>query len=274
MNHTTGESVSAGLETREQTPAEIGVRSDVLTMERIEAVRASLPETDGEPLETPWHRAAINLLIAAISWHLRSRTDYYVGGNMFIHYSLHQLDRREKYRGPDFFFVKNVDGTRERKYWWPFEEDGRYPDFILELQSESTAAEDRTTKKAIYEQTFRTSEYFLYDPETRQLEGWRLKGDHYTAIVPDERGWLWSEQLGLWIGIWEGAYLGRWGFWPRFYAADGQLVLIETEAEHQRAELEKQNAEAERQRSQALEVELTRLKAVLAEKGIEPTPPA
>ena len=28
--------------------------------------KADLPETDGEPLDSPWHRAAINLLIESI----------------------------------------------------------------------------------------------------------------------------------------------------------------------------------------------------------------
>ena len=49
-----------------------------------------------------------------------------------------------------------------------------YPDVIIELLSPTTAKEDRTTKKRIYEQTFHTSEYYLYDPDTQQLEGWRL----------------------------------------------------------------------------------------------------
>ena len=61
-----------------------------------------LPTEDGEPLESPWHRAQINLLIECVHAHLRDRDDYFVGGNMFLYYSAQQARRRD-YKGPDFF---------------------------------------------------------------------------------------------------------------------------------------------------------------------------
>jgi Uma2 family endonuclease len=238
-----------------------------------------LPETDGVPLETPWHRDAMNLLIELVRCRLQGRHDFFVGGHMFIYYSMRQVRTRE-YRGPDFFFVKEVDGTRPRDYWAVWEEEGRYPDVIVELLSPTTAREDRTTKKRLYEQTFRTPEYFCYDPETRQLEGWRLTNQGYQPIPPNEQGWLWSEQLGVWLGTWEGTFQHVHGTWLRFYDAQGQLVLLtgeserqRAEQEHQRAEQERQRAEQEHQRAEAAEAELTRLKALLAEKGVSPPPP-
>jgi Uma2 family endonuclease len=226
--------------------------------------RFDLPDNDEVPMETPWHRSAMNLLIDVVHWHRRGRTDYFVGGNMFIYYGARQA-RTWEYRGPDFLFVDQVDGTRERRYWMVFEEDGRYPDVILALLSPSTAEEDRTTKKDIYEQTFRTPEYYCYEPDARQFQGWRHDGQHYQPIAPNERGWLWCEQLGLWLGTWEGVFQNQRATWPRFY--DPQGVLIPTAAEA--AEAEWQRAEAERQRAEA---ELARLKAWLAEQGISPPP--
>jgi Uma2 family endonuclease len=252
--------------------------------------KADLLETDGEPLESAWHRAAINLLIESTQLSLRGRTDFYVGGNMFIYYSARQA-RTLQYRGPDYFFVKGVDGTRPRRYWLVYEEDGRYPDVITEVLSPSTAREDRTTKKTLYEQTFRTAEYFLYDPDTRVLEGWRHDGQRYQPIVPGENGRLWSEQLGLWLGTWEGMYQGQQGTWVRFFGAQSRLVPTPAEAAAQQAEMERQRAEAERQRAEAehqraeaaqqqaemerqraatLEAEVARLKSLLAEKGNSP----
>lgn len=248
------------------------------------AAQEQLPETDGEPLETPWHRSAINLLIDSVSCHRHGLSNFYVGGNMFIYDGRRQA-REQKYRGPDFFFVKDVDGTRERHYWWVFEEDGKYPNVIIELLSPSTAEADRTTKKDLYEQTFRTPEYFCYDPDTRTLEGWRLNNQlRYEALVPNERGWLWSEQLGLWLGIWEGVYLQQRGVWLRFYTPQGELVLTEAEherrraeeehqraeAERQRAEEQRQHADKERQRADALAAEVKRLQALLKEKSTTP----
>jgi Uma2 family endonuclease len=229
-----------------------------------------LPETDGEPLESDWHRAQINLLIEVIRHLFRNRKDFFAGGNMFLYYSTRQVRNRD-YRGPDFFYVKNVDGERHRRYWAVWEEDGRYPDVIVELLSPTTAEVDRTTKKQLYERVFRTREYFLYDPDTQQLEGWRLD-DHqaYQPIPAGERGWLWSEVLGLWLGVWGGQYLETDGAWLRFFDAHTRVVLAESESEKQRADAEKQRADAEKQRAdsekQRADAEKQRADAALAEK--------
>ncbi len=133
-----------------------------------------LIETDGEPMDSPWHRDCMNLLIALVAYHNRARNDFYVGGNNFLYFNPEQA-RNRNFRGPDFFYVKDgVDRTRVRLYWAVWEEGGRLPDVIVELLSPSTEDEDRNTKYAIYEQTLRTSEYFLYGPLTRVLDGFRL----------------------------------------------------------------------------------------------------
>src|SRR5262249_31659592 len=119
-------------------------------------------ETDGEPVESPWHWAAIVVLVDSVRAHFHGRTDFFVGGNMLFYASEEQV-RHRKFRGPDFFFVDEVDGLKPRAYWAVWEEDGRYPDVIIELISSSSAERDRTTKKRLYERTFRTPEYFCCD---------------------------------------------------------------------------------------------------------------
>jgi Uma2 family endonuclease len=238
--------------------------------------KVELLETDGVPMESAWHRLAMTLLLEVVSFHFRHRDDYFAGGNMFIYYSEEQA-RTRSYRGPDFFYVNGVPRTPLRRYWVVWQEGGRYPDVIIELLSPSTREEDLTTKRDLYERTFRTHEYFCYDPPTQALMGWRLRNRRYEAIPPNERGWLWCEELQLWLGTWEGAFQGNHATWLRFYDPNGELVMIEGEAErrraeaqHQRAEAERQRAEAERQRAEALEAELARLRAQLAERGGPP----
>jgi Uma2 family endonuclease len=216
-----------------------------------------LRETDGEPLESWWHRAAIQLLIESVLAQFASRDDFFVGGNMFIYYSLRQA-RKWNYRGPDFFYVSGVNRQPMRPYWVVWEEEGCYPDVIIELLSPKTAKADRTTKKQLYERKFRTPDYFCYDPNSHLLEGWRLGNRGYEALTPNEHGWLWSEELGLWVGTWKGVYLTYDETWLRFYDRNGQLVSVPAEAE-------KQRAEAEKQRAEAAVAELARLKARLAE---------
>ena len=208
---------------------------------------------DGEPMESNRHRINMNALIRAIVALMVGRKDYFVGGNMFVYYSSEQARNRD-FRGPDFFVVLNIDGSKERQGWVVWEENGRYPDVIVELMSPSTAETDRTTKKDIYEQTFRTPDYFIYDPfDPNSLQGWHLdSAKGYQELKANEKGWLWSESLGLWLGTWEGTIEAQMGIWLRFYYRDGNLVLLPEEAEKQRAEAEKQRAERLAQRLREL----------------------
>jgi Uma2 family endonuclease len=223
-----------------------------------------LVEDNGENMESDWHRLAMNLLIEQICWFLRGRKDFFCGGNMFIYFNVEQARNRD-FRGPDFFFVNGVPREPLRRWWAVWDEGGRYPDVIIELTSPSTTKEDHTTKKDVYEQIFRTRDYFCYDPDTQTLEGWHLGDGHYEPLTANERGWLWCKELELWLGTWEGTFMGLQATWLRFYDRDGNVLPIFAEAERQRAEAERQRAEAERQRADAAEAELARLKARLAQ---------
>jgi Uma2 family endonuclease len=229
---------------------------------------------DGEPLETEWHTLEFPLLRKLIRQIMaeQSRTDFYAGAHMFVYYSVQQAwavaeevakgGEQRAFRGPDVFWVGGVDPDRERKVWISWEEEGRLPDVIVELLSPSTAKKDRTEKKDLYAQIFRTAEYFLCDPDKGTLEGFRLAGRSYRPIRPDEQGRLWSEQLGAFFGHWQGVVEGRNGKWVRLFRADASLVPTQEE----QAEMERQRAEAESRRADVAEAELARLRAALAER--------
>jgi len=220
---------------------------------------------DGEPLESDWHTVEFPFLRHLLRQAMaeQGRTDFFAGANIFVYYSVQQawevaeeerkgLEKRA-FRGPDVFWVGGVDPDRDRQAWISWEEGGRLPDVIIELLSPSTAENDRTTKRDLYAKVFRTAEYFLHDPETRHLEGLRLVGPSYRPIQPAANGRLWSEKLGVFLGLWHGKVEGREGDWVRLYRGDGSLVPTE--------------AEAERQRAEAAEAELARLCALLEERG-------
>jgi Uma2 family endonuclease len=219
-----------------------------------------LLEEDGVPMESPWQFLQIGLLIAVLKYRWRHRNDFYVGGNMFIYYSTAQARsiradpvHTTAFKGPDFFYVEGVTREPLRRYWVVWEEGGRYPDLIMEFLSPTTAKEDLGSKKDTYERVFHTREYFCFDPETGELLGWRMNNRRrYQKIKPDERGWLWSEELEAWLGTWEGTYAESERRWLRLYDSDGQLLPLPEEAERQRAE--------------AAEAEVARLKARLAKQ--------
>ncbi|GEM_PF-238252 len=242
----------------------------------------ALPDEDGEPMENQRERIQINLGIESLYQEWTERADFFVGGNMFLYYSLTQARQifeelntsgypKRAFRGPDMFVALDVDGNRQRQKWVVWEEDGRYPNVIFEFLSPSTRKADLNTKKKLYEQTFATREYFCFDylhpNKEDSLLGWRLDAQgHYQPITADSRGWLWSETLELWVGRWSGEILRDRAVWLRFYRPNGQLVLTPAEAERQRAESAQQRAESERQRAESAEAEVARLKALLAQQ--------
>lgn len=214
---------------------------------------------DGEPLESNNHRIAMNALIRSLVQAYGDRDDYFVGGNMFLYYSSKQV-RNQDFRGPDFFAVLDVDGTKQRKSWILWEEDGRYPNAIIELMSASTAHIDVGEKKDIYEQVFRTPDYFVFDPfDANSLRGWHLTNGFYQPLAPNQQGWLWCESLGLWLGTWQGTITKQSGVWLRFYDRSGNLIPLPEEAANQRADAEHQKAEAERQKAERLAARLREL---------------
>ena len=224
---------------------------------------------DGEPLETHWHVQQIHLMTHLIRRAMaeQERTDFFTAGNVFVYYSMEQAREvaleeaggleKHAFRGPDVFWVGGVDPNPDRRIWIAWEEGGRLPDLILELLSPPTARNDRTVKKDLYARVFGTAEYFLYDPDRRQLEGFHLATPGvYRPLTPDAQGRLRSEQLGVLVGLWRGVWEGQEADWVRLFRLDGSLVPTEGEAERQRAD-------AEQQRAEKAEAELARLRALI-----------
>ncbi|MFQ5858525.1 MAG: Uma2 family endonuclease, partial [Anaerolineae bacterium] len=261
-------------------------RPDVLSAELgvlIPPGEDELPCDDGVPMETQRHFLQLALLIDSLTLHWDNRDDFFVGGNMFVYYSLEQaeavireLEAEEEgkeapppemraFRGPDFFAVLDVP-RHERKSWVIWEE-GKGPDVVIELLSASTAKADKGKKKRIYQDQMRVPEYFWYDPFSGEWAGFGLSNGLYEPREPDERGRLISRKLGLALTRWEGEYKDVRARWLRWETLEGVLLPTSqemaaeehrraeeerrrAEEEHRRAEEERRRAEAERQRTE------------------------
>ncbi|NJR74746.1 MAG: Uma2 family endonuclease [Scytonema sp. CRU_2_7] len=176
--------------------------------------------SDEPEMETSLHYMQLLLLVTSLEWLWQDKNDFFIGANLTIYFSRQQLRNRD-FRGPDFFLVKNTE-KRPRHSWVVWEEDGRYPDLIIELLSESTAKVDRTLKKNLYQNRFRTPEYFWFSPENLEFFGFELVGNEYQEIVPNAQGWRWSQVLGLYLGV-EADKL-------RYFTSQGDLVPTPEEA--------------------------------------------
>jgi Uma2 family endonuclease len=261
----------------------------VASLEQLQQLK--LPSGDGDKMESDWHVVSITLLDELVRNHLGEPKNYFCGGNMFIYYSLQQAKeieeyveaetpkRKPRFKGPDFFLVKGVDGTKPRDSWVVWEEDGRYPDLVVEFISTSTRAKDVDKNVMFYAGVFRVPEYFWFDRRSGELVGYRLTADGYVRIAPDARGWLWSEVLGAYVGVWRGEYRGRVWSWLRLWDSEGQLVLTREEREAReraareqaeaQAQQERERAEQAEARAQQLQAELEQLRERLRQQGIE-----
>jgi Uma2 family endonuclease len=212
--------------------------------------------SDEPPLESDLHLQQITILIGCLERLWQERTNYYASGNLTIYYNEEQLKKRD-FCGPDFFVVLDTE-KRPRKSWVVWGEQGKYPNVIVEILSDSTANIDRNKKKILYQNTFRTPNYFWFDPESLELQGFRLIAGQYQAIAANENGYLWSEQLELYLGIFERKL--------RYFTPTGELVLTAAEAELQERKAKEQ---ALLEKEQAI-LERERLAQKLRELGIDP----
>jgi len=105
---------------------------------------------------------------------------------------------------------------KDRRSWMVWEEGGKYPNLVIELLSSSTAKVDRGKKKQLYQDVWRVPNYFWFHPETFEFEGFHLVDGHYQAIAPTETGYLWSDQLELYLGIHQNQL--------RWFTAEGELI--------------------------------------------------
>lgn len=204
------------------------------TLTALPPTQADLPCDDGVPMETARHKAQMDLLIDGLLPWLSEREDGFVGGNMFVYYSLAQV-RNQDFKGPDFFVVLGVP-KGERKSWVVWEE-GKAPDVVIELLSDSTASADKLEKKLIYQNQMRVSDYFWYDPfNPDDWVGFSIRQSAYHPLELNDHQQMVSAAIGLALQRWQGTYKGIEATWLRWASLEGVLLPTPEEQERQRAD--------------------------------------
>jgi len=229
--------------------------------------------SDEPQWETHLHMKQLIILLTCLEWLWQERHDFFASGNISIYYEKGQINgQSDRASGPDFFVVLDTK-PGARNSWVVWQEDNRYPNLIVELLSKKTANTDRTTKKTLYQDKFQTPEYFWFDPKTLEFKGFRLVKGKYEPIDLNSRGWRWSEQLGLYLGVYERQL--------RYFTEDGEIVPIPTkqltveiqqrklaqkqaQLAQKQAQLAQQQAQSERQQR-----ELAQQQAQLAQQQTE-----
>ena len=214
------------------------------------------PESDGEPMaETDVHRDLMTDSIETLKHHYRNEDDVYVSGNLFMYYV--EGDPR-RCVSPDVFVVFGVEKKRRRTYLtW---EEGRTPDFVLEVASPKTFSNDMKEKKVLYASVLAVKEYYIYDPLGQIVPsfiGFRLIDGAYQEI-DFVHNRLPSAVLGLELGERDGDLrlynpdTSQWLQTPseRAEDAEARAQLATNACQNAEAELAKALAEIERLRAE------------------------
>jgi Uma2 family endonuclease len=138
------------------------------------------PEGDGKPMaETDVHRDLMVYFIEALQEHFRDR-EVYVSGNLLLYYV--EGDPR-KCVSPDGLVAFGLTPRQRRVYkTWV---EGKVPDVVIEVTSDSTRREDQGRKRRLYAQ-LGVRELWLVDPLGDYLgapfRGYRLEGEAWVEL--------------------------------------------------------------------------------------------
>ena len=158
-----------------------------IVSEPVEAAEADLPDieypcSDGVAMsETDFQARALINARHFLGTHFQQRRDVYVSGNIFIYYEPRNLSAKVS---PDILVALGVERRRRRSYrTW---EEGKAPDFVLEVLSPSTWKRDLDRKRKVYAR-LGVREYFLFDPTGDDIEpalqGYRLDRGRYEPLA-------------------------------------------------------------------------------------------
>lgn len=149
-------------------------------------------------------------------------------------------------------------GKEDRKSYKQWLENNIPPQVVFEVRSESDT-QTKMDKKLVFYNRYGVEEYYLYDPQRKELSGWR-RIDGMLDVIDPMPGWV-SPRLGVRFE------LGDEGL--ELYAPNGEKFVDyvdlyqQKKLAEQQLDIERQQLEIERQRSE-------RLAAQLRSAGIDP----
>jgi Uma2 family endonuclease len=213
------------------------------------------PDSDGQPVanNTIQFRWIVEIK-ENLDWLFADNPNVFVAGDLFWY----PVEGRNKIvTAPDVMVVLGRP-KGDRLCYLQWQEQGTAPQVVFEILSPSNT-QTEMNKKLLFYDRYGVEEYYIYDPDSHDLQGW-LRGEDGLDVVPQMADWI-SPRLKIRFTVSpEGLHL---------YRPDGERFLTyqeisqRVEQERQRAEQERQRAEQERQRAERLAEQLRAL-------GVEP----
>ncbi len=165
---------------------------------------------------------------------------------------------------PDVMVVFGRPKGKRRSYR-QWQEDNIPPQVVFEILSPSNDSKEMDRKLEFYN-TYGVEEYYLYNPDSFQFDGWLRQNGHLTKLWEID-GSI-SPRLGIRFETGEGEL--------QIYRPDGQKFLTSVELqqslqqERARVEQERVRAEQERVRAEQERVRADKLATYLRSLGVDP----
>ena len=155
-----------------------------------------LPSSEEEPVPSSTRQAvAIAEGFGSLRLHWRGRRDVFVGSDQFLYWDPAYdpwVKRGNPPAAPDLYVAFGVANRHRNSYvMW---EEGKPPDFVLEVVSPSSRGRDTREKPEIYAK-IGVPEFFLYDPEDEREPA--LSGFGPAVSGFELRGGAWGEYRPL-----------------------------------------------------------------------------
>lgn len=237
------------------------------------------PESDGRPIaENTRQFRWIVTIAGGLEATFADREDVFVAGNLLWY----PVEGRPDIRAAPDAMVAFGRPKGDRGSYMQWLEDGVAPQVVFEVLSPGNRHREMVRKFRFYEE-YGVEEYYLYDPDANELEGWLRTGDELLEIVQID-GWV-SPRLGVRFALgpeeleiyrpggrrlptYEDALLGRDGLAQQAESAQRRAEAAEQQvstalqrmrqaleqaeaAERQAAEVERGMAAAQRQAEEA-----------------------
>ena len=226
------------------------------------------PDSDGHFLpDNPLQAHAVMNVRFALQHHFYKVDNVVLEGDMFMYY---EEGNPAASIAPDVFVVLDHDlgGRGVYKFW----EEGKPPDFALEVISPSSKIRNAVEKRALYAR-LGIGEYFLFQPDPqkrgRRLVGYRLWGQSYEEIPAELDGAVHSTALGVSLRV-EDANLrlcslasGRDYAWIEENPRNFEAAEARAEAEAEAAQTAQARADAEAEARRRAEARIAELEALV-----------
>ena len=214
------------------------------------------PESDGQPMaENTKQFRWIVTIKEGIEALFKNVPDVFVAGDLFWY----PLEGQPRIRlAPDAMVVfGRPKGDRGSYLQW--QEGGIAPQVVFEVLSPGNRLSEMIKKFQFYDR-YGVEEYYIYDPDQFELNGWQRSADGELMEIEVMNGWV-SPRLGVRFELGRGEL--------ELYYPDGSKFATYLELVEQRDQAQQQAQQAQQQAQQA-QNRAERLAAQLRALGVEP----